>query len=371
MSQTKNPETFSDYRVHYYAGSEELGADEMRVIAIGTGMPSVRPSQASACWLVEIPSLTNSHPERFLFDFGTNSMAKYGALQIPFEETRRAFISHLHSDHWGDIWAYWIGGLAQGRQSGIEIWGPSGETEEFGSLFAINRAMDAMAWDVATREDFFGSGSSSSGMGKLSEITQTTPEIQTQTRSYEIAGLNVTMNQFDHDRGVILYEDKENGITIKSWPANHGMPGAVSFSLEWNGMKVVYSGDTAPLTDELEPYKNEFRKANLLIHECFTPAYSHYDTEGATLEEPTKQHEYHTTPEQFGELMKEYEPDHAVAFHFYNDFDTSLDTYNRIRQSYDGPLTLSKDLMVWNLKPEGIIVRNIAYHPDAWLDGKF
>ena len=38
----------------YYPGTEDLGPDEMRVVALGTGMPSPRPKQAAACWLVEL-----------------------------------------------------------------------------------------------------------------------------------------------------------------------------------------------------------------------------------------------------------------------------------------------------------------------------
>ena len=36
----------------YYPGSEDLKPDEMRIVALGTGMPSARPKQAAACWLV-------------------------------------------------------------------------------------------------------------------------------------------------------------------------------------------------------------------------------------------------------------------------------------------------------------------------------
>ncbi|MBW2225364.1 MAG: hypothetical protein JRF54_14385, partial [Deltaproteobacteria bacterium] len=38
----------------YYPATESLGKNEMRVVALGTGMPSVRPKQAAACWLVEL-----------------------------------------------------------------------------------------------------------------------------------------------------------------------------------------------------------------------------------------------------------------------------------------------------------------------------
>ncbi|MEJ2270026.1 MAG: hypothetical protein P8Y04_09675 [Desulfobulbaceae bacterium] len=36
----------------YYPNSEDLGRDEMRVIACGTGMPTTRAAQAAACFLV-------------------------------------------------------------------------------------------------------------------------------------------------------------------------------------------------------------------------------------------------------------------------------------------------------------------------------
>ena len=38
----------------YYPGTENLAADEMRVVALGTGMPTIRPKQAAACFLVEL-----------------------------------------------------------------------------------------------------------------------------------------------------------------------------------------------------------------------------------------------------------------------------------------------------------------------------
>ena len=33
----------------YYPGTEAIAPDEMRIVALGTGMPSARPKQAAAC----------------------------------------------------------------------------------------------------------------------------------------------------------------------------------------------------------------------------------------------------------------------------------------------------------------------------------
>ena len=35
-------------------------------------------------------------------------------------------------------------------------------------------------------------------------------------------------------------------MTIRSWPAIHSLDGSVSYSLEWNGLKYVFGGDTYP-----------------------------------------------------------------------------------------------------------------------------
>ncbi len=42
------------YPRSYFPGTEKLGADEMRVTAVGTGMPTQTPSNKSACFLVEL-----------------------------------------------------------------------------------------------------------------------------------------------------------------------------------------------------------------------------------------------------------------------------------------------------------------------------
>ena len=47
----------------YYPGTEALGADEIRVVACGTGMPAARRGQGAACFLVEL-----GNGDKFLFE---------------------------------------------------------------------------------------------------------------------------------------------------------------------------------------------------------------------------------------------------------------------------------------------------------------
>ena len=88
-----------------FPDTEPLAEDEMRVIALGTGTPNFRRSQASASWLVEL-----GNGDKFLFDVGTGSLANLAALEIPYTYIDKVFISHLHVDHIGDLDALFIGG---------------------------------------------------------------------------------------------------------------------------------------------------------------------------------------------------------------------------------------------------------------------
>ena len=62
----------------YFPNTEVLGPAEMRVIALGTGTPHIRPSQASTSWLVEL-----GNGDKFLFDIGTSSLRNFSSLIPP------------------------------------------------------------------------------------------------------------------------------------------------------------------------------------------------------------------------------------------------------------------------------------------------
>ena len=82
----------------YFPGMEDLGPDEMRVIACGTGMPIPRLKQAAACFLVEL-----GNGDKFIFDMGEGSFERINALEIPLDQLDKVFLGHLHLDHAGDF----------------------------------------------------------------------------------------------------------------------------------------------------------------------------------------------------------------------------------------------------------------------------
>ena len=74
----------------------------------------------------------------------------------------------------------------------------------------------------------------------------------------------------------------------------------------------------------------------------------------------------HTAPEAFGKVMSAVQPRMAVAYHFFKDFDTTGEVYERIRSTYDGPLSLAEDFMVWNVTKDEITVRMAAVEEATW-----
>ena len=172
--------------------------------------------------------------------------------------------------------------------------------------------------------------------------------------------IDVTEFPFDGVNKVIY---DENGVVIRSIPAIHGLDGAVSFILDWNGLKFAYSSDTIPNKWWVEHTKG----ADISIHECFLPATLLVTKQGfAPLEGLTVGTQGHTSPEQFGKVMAMTQPRMAVGYHFFNDFDTEPEVRTRVRKTYDGPLALAQDYMVFNVTKDDLRVRMSAIDEEVW-----
>ena len=207
-------------RDFYAPNSETLAPDEMRVIACGTGLPTPRPAQAAACFLVEL-----GNGEKFLFDIGDGSVERLFGLQIPTAFLDKVFIGHLHGDHFGGIGALYVAGGIAGRFTPLRIWGPSGSRPELGTKAAIEAMEKMYLWDLEGR------------------IGQT-----------DVRGFTTEVTEFEYTKVQVVYE--ENGVKITAAPAIHAIDGSVSYRLDWNGLSFVFSSDTYPNKWELENAKD-------------------------------------------------------------------------------------------------------------------
>jgi len=300
-----------------------LAKDEVRIVACGTGMPDARRGQAAACFLFEF-----GNGEKIIFDIGTGSMRNINSLMIPAEFLTKIILSHLHTDHWGDLDSLWAGGWTAGRPVPLEVWGPSGQTPEMGTKHAIEGFLQAFNWDY-------------------------------QTRAYKITPIpgSINVHEFDYKAvNKVIYKDK--GITVRSIPAIHTGDGPVSFIIEYAGMKLVFGGDTSPNKWFVEHAKN----ADFVIHEAFgLPEYFVKDYNQPPQLAWRACCEFHTSPQAFGKIMSTIKPRHAVSYH---SFEEAFDGIRAgIRETYDGPLSVATDMMVWNITKDKIVER-MAVSPD-------
>ena len=315
-------------RYVYYPGTEALDPDEIRITACGTGLPAARRGQAASCFLIEL-----GNGEKFLFDIGTGSMRNVASMMIPMDFLTKVFLSHLHTDHWGDLATLWAGGWTAGRTVPLEVWGPSGAREDMGTKYAVEHFMQTYNWDYMTRA------------AKISPVPGT-----------------ITVHEFDYKgENEIIYQ--ENGVTVRSWPAIHAGDGPVSLALEWNGYKIVYSGDTTPTNWTLEYAKD----ADVVIHESMpmpgdmVKFYNQPPQLGIRASCG-----FHTCPPAFGKIMSIIEPRLAIMFHWFNEEGTRYNQYAGVRQTYDGPVSMATDMMVWNVRRDEIIERMAVSPDNAW-----
>jgi ribonuclease Z len=315
-------------RYVYYPGTEELSKDEIRLIACGTGLPAARRGQAATCFLVEL-----GNGDKFLFDIGSGSMVNVAALMIPYDFLDKIFLTHLHTDHWGDLATIWAGGWTAGRTGPLKIWGPAGATPEMGTKYAVDHFLKTYYWDAQTRNYFL-----SPEPGKIS------------------------VTEFDYKAvNAVVY--KENGVTIRSIPAIHAGDGPVSYILEYAGLKIVIGGDTFPN----KWYIKHAANADVAIHETFlTPpdlVKFYGQSPGQALGVGTV---IHTSPQAFGKVMSTIKPRQAIGYHFFNEQGTHDDILKGVLQTYTGPLSLATDNMVWNITKKKIVERMVVSPDEAW-----
>jgi ribonuclease BN (tRNA processing enzyme) len=107
--------------------------------------------EKSTSWMGEL-----GNGDVFLFDIGTGSMENLFGLRPDFSKIDKVFLSHLHSDHFGDLDAFIVGSWLSGRYTPLHVYGGSGETPELGTKAAVEAVMKALAWDIkyARNADF-------------------------------------------------------------------------------------------------------------------------------------------------------------------------------------------------------------------------
>ena len=195
-----------------------------------------------------------------------------------------------------------------------------------GTAYAVEHFLKAFNWDLQTRN-----AKLAPEPGKISVI------------------------EFDYKgENQVVYQ--ENGVDDpQSWPAIHAGDGAGQLFLEYAGLKIVIGGDTFPN----KWFIKHARDADVAIHEVFlTPPDALVKWYGQSPQQALGVGtEVHTSPPGLRQ-GDEHSSSRATpsAYHFFNEEGTRYGIYDGVRETYDGPLSLATDNMVWNITKDEIVL---------------
>ena len=318
-------EVTKQYPEFYVPGTEELDENEMRIFACGTGSPWNVPAQKGSCFLIQTGADHN-----LIFDIGGGSIANLNSLGLTANELNHIFVSHLHVDHVGDLDMFWGQGFMWGRSTPLTLHGPSSSVPELGTASFAENFLATWAWDLESKRGL--------------------------THS---AWHKINVNEFDYSKTQVVYE--EEGMTVTSFPALHAIDGAVSYRMEWNGMSVVYSGDTTLNSFIVENSKD----ADVILLQIFPSAKDMAEVYNTTVEIAQQLIDHaHISPQGAGALLQITQPRVPILFHL-NLFDTKTvpNALAEIREYYDKPIVVAQDRTVVNVTPDYAVARQAQLHP--------
>jgi ribonuclease Z len=200
---------------------EDTQTDGLRLIFGGTGTLATDADRAGSSIAVM------AGEQVLVFDCGPGSTRVLGSSGVPLGQVSGVFVTHLHSDHYGDLGELTLATELLGREDALAVWGPEGIDQ------VVQGYAMAMAPDLDNRR--------AQHPGHL-------PGHASQVRPL-VEGV-----VYDHE-----------GLVVLALPVDHRpVEEAWAFRVEYEGHAVVLSGDTA----HYQPLAEFAAGADVLVHEA-------------------------------------------------------------------------------------------------------
>jgi ribonuclease Z len=249
-------------------------------------------------------TLVEAGDQKFLFDAGRGALQRLTQLDVRWQDIQGVFLTHLHSDHvvgFPDLWLTgWL--IVPGRKVPLQVRGPTG------TAAMMSHLQQAFAYDVRIRTENDG----------------VSPE-----------GVALAVEEIGEG---VVYD--KGGVKITAFEVDHApVKPALGYRIDYSGRSIVLSGDTRVSQNLLRHAQN----VDVLVHEVFAPAT--LQRAGVPAARAKSIVDYHTTPEQAGEVFARLKPKLAVYSHICMPSATEEDLVPGTRKTYTGPLELGEDLM--------------------------
>lgn len=274
-----------------------------QVVLLGTGTPNADPDRSGPA----VAIVVNDVP--YLVDFGpgvvrrAEAARRKGISGLAVPNLRRAFLTHLHSDHTAGYPDLVLTPWVLGRKEPLEVYGPPGLKE------MTDHIVMAYKEDIMVRLD----GSE--------------PANQT--------GFQVDTHEIQPGD---CYKDEN--VAVTAFPVRHGSwTYAFGYRFKTPDRSVVISGDTTPTATVVDACQG----CDILIHEVYSQA-------GWAKREPAwqKYHaEFHTSSRELAELAAKARPGLLVLYHQLLWTSTEEELLNEVRKGYKGKVVSGRDLDVY------------------------
>ncbi|MFZ7112465.1 MAG: MBL fold metallo-hydrolase [Desulfatiglandales bacterium] len=359
--------SYFDDLPEFYPG-EPLDADEMRITFLGSSDPPPRLAQSMMSIFVEVGD-ARGEPDQFIFDCGSGVVGRYNAAKITFARMDKIFLTHLHGDHMSDLTHIYCFGPSVDRKSPLYVWGPGPSRVKSpmpprrlyddGTKAYCENLRAALRWHTES----FSFQPTSYESYKYKVPTRATWGLPCDPvpvgdddpmDAYALVPIELDWTKYGEVPGDnVAYENQASGVRITHFPVIHCRKGSIGYKLEWNGLSMIYTGDTKPEYHSIEQACNDGNGVDVFIHEMVVPA-DVWALKTLGIDDPSEvppalwkaalnaslqvQNSSHTSQGAFGYLLTQIDPlpRLAVATHFPVEDDTVNSALESVRNHCPG-----------------------------------
>jgi ribonuclease Z len=269
-----------------------LKDDALHVLLCGTGSPMPNLSRANACVAVMAGGKV------VIIDAGPGSWAKLAAMNVPAAKVDTVLLTHLHSDHIGDLGELatqsWLGG----RKVPLNVYGPPAPPEAERTTDAEGETFGVNGTEAAVKG--FAQAYNADAEFRIAQGGDLVP-----TEAARMIGHDVPRP--GAEELVTVYD--QDGLKISAFLVNHDpVEPAFGYRIDYKDRAAVISGDTAKV-----PNMTRFSKgADLLVHEALSKRL--VELLASALDQAGNERQgtmarqimaYHTTPVEAAEIAKQ------------------------------------------------------------------
>jgi ribonuclease Z len=289
------------------AANAQLQPSEItQVVLLGTGTPNVDPERSGPA----VAIVVNETP--YLVDFGPGVVRRAAAMSPSYGgdmealdtvNLKRAFLTHLHSDHSAGLSDLILSPWVMGRNEPLELYGPAGTAD------MANHVLKAYEADIRYRVD---------GLEPAND-----------------RGWRVNVHEIE---GGVIYKD--DNVSVEALRVRHGTwTNAFAYKFTTPDRVIVISGDVAP-DEALERFT---MGADILVHEV-------YSVEGFQRRDEFWQKYHsnnHTSSHELGEMAERVGPGLLVLYHILFWGASEETVLKEVREEFSGEVVLANDLDVF------------------------